>query len=271
MSDLFQLGTDPAWLVAILLFALDYALVARSLARRGSPVPWRARLAWIAGLVVLAAALLSRIEHLATTSMLSFHLLQNVMLADWAPPLLLLGLTAPMVAAVGARLPMHRIGRPGVALGAWLTAWYVIHLPPVYDAALHSQAALGVEHLVFLLTGLVFWWPDIVDGYLSARGRVVYLFVAMVAMMPLDIFIALYPHGLYSFYANTEKLGGISVLTDQRIAGAGALAAETLVLGTALGFAVAQLIRSERRQSANPTAVAGTPRVPPTAVSMPPQ
>jgi cytochrome c oxidase assembly factor CtaG len=203
--------------------------------------------------------------------MLSFHLLQNVMLADWAPPLLLLGLTAPMVAAVTARLPMDRIARPGVALGVWLVAWYAIHLPPVYDAALQSEAALGVEHLVFLVTGLLFWWPDIVDGYLSLRGRVIYLFIAMVAMMPLDIFIALYPRGLYSFYAHTEKLGGISVLADQRIAGAGALVAETLVLGTALGLAVARLVRAERRSSANATAVGGTSRVPPTAVSMPPR
>ena len=271
MSNLFQPGADPAWLVAIVVFALDYALVARTLGRRGSTVPRRAWVAWGAGLVVLAAALLSRIEHLATTSMLSFHLLQNVMLADWAPPLLLLGLTAPMIAAVTARLPMYRIGRPGIALGAWLIAWYAIHLPPVYDAALHSSAALGVEHLVFLLTGLLFWWPDIVDGYLSARGRVIYLFVAMVAMMPLDIFIALYPRGLYSFYAHTEKLGGISVLADQRIAGAGALAAETLVLGTALGFAVARMLRTERLGAGNATAVGGTHRVPPTAVSMPPQ
>jgi len=271
MSDLFQPGADPAWLIAIVLFAIDYALVARSLGRQGHPVPRRAWLAWAAGLVVLAAALLSRIEHLATTSMLSFHLLQNVMLADWAPPLLLLGLTGPMIAAIGHRLPMHRIGRPGIAISAWLAAWYVIHLPPVYDAALQSRALLGVEHLVFLLTGLLFWWPDIVDGYLSARGRVVYLFAAMVAMMPLDIFIALWPHGLYSFYANTEKLGGISVLTDQRIAGAGALVAETLVLGTALGFAVARMLRAERRSSGNATAVGGTSRVPPTAVSMPPR
>jgi cytochrome c oxidase assembly factor CtaG len=176
-----------------------------------------------------------------------------------------------MVAAVSDRLPMHRLGHPGVALGGWLMAWYVIHLPPVYDAALQSRAALGVEHLVFLVTGLLFWWPDIVDGYLSARGRVIYLFAAMVAMMPLDIFIALYPSGLYSFYAHTEKLGGISVLTDQRLAGAGALVAETLVLGTALGFAVARLVRAERGTAANATAVGGTSRVPPTAVSMPPQ
>jgi len=40
------------------------------------------------------------IEHLALTSMLSFHLLQNVLIADWAPPLLILGLLTPMVLAV---------------------------------------------------------------------------------------------------------------------------------------------------------------------------
>ena len=50
-------------------------------------------------MAVTVLALFSPIEHLALHSMLSFHLLQNVMLGDWAPPLFLLGLTTSMTHA----------------------------------------------------------------------------------------------------------------------------------------------------------------------------
>ena len=76
----------------------------------------------------------------------------------------------------------------------------------------------------------------------------IYLFVALAVMMPLDFFIALYPDTLYSFYEHTPKLGGISALTDQRIAGATAVLAETAVFAVALFVAAAALRASERRR-----------------------
>ena len=58
------------------------------------------------------------------------HLLQNVMIADWAPPLLILGLTPRMRRGDRpARGPGVR-GRDAarVALPVWLVGWYGIHL-----------------------------------------------------------------------------------------------------------------------------------------------
>jgi cytochrome c oxidase assembly factor CtaG len=129
----------------------------------------------------------------------------------------------------------------------WLVAWYAIHVPVVYDYALEHRWALGVEHLVFIVTGLAFWWAEIVPGYLSPSRRVLYLFIALVVMMPLDFFIALYPRPLYSFYEHTAKLGGASALTDQRIAGAVAVAAETAVFAVALFAAAVALRRGQSR------------------------
>jgi putative membrane protein len=179
------------------------------------------------------------------------------MIADWAPPLLLLGLTPAMIAAI-ERLPgLRRAVRPWLAFTVWVATWYVVHLPPIYDYALTHRAALGVEHIAFIVSGLVFWWPDLVDGYLSLRGRVVYLFLAMMAMMPLNIAIALAGHPLYGFYRDTPKLGNLSALADQRIAGATTLAMETVILGVAALAAAIQLVREERRRGVYLDAVAG--------------
>jgi putative membrane protein len=253
----WQPAFEPEWALAIAVFAIDYVVVVRSFERRGRAVPRIRRIPFAAGLLVLAVALLSPIEHLALTSMLSFHLLQNVMIADWAPPLLLLGLTPAMIAAV-ERLPgLRRAVRPWLAFTVWVATWYVVHMPPIYDYALTHRAALGVEHVAFIVSGLVFWWPDLVGGYLSLRGRVVYLFLAMMAMMPLNIAIALAGHPLYSFYRDTPKLGNLSALADQRIAGATTLALETVILGVAALAAAIQLVREERRRSVYLDAVAG--------------
>ncbi|MDX6495980.1 MAG: hypothetical protein QOE17_1966, partial [Gaiellales bacterium] len=96
--DAWRFVFDPEWIVALVLFAAGYWWAASLL----GAAPWR-RACFVAGLALVAAALLSPIEHVALLSMLSFHLLQNVMLADWAPPLLVLGLSPAMAAAAERR------------------------------------------------------------------------------------------------------------------------------------------------------------------------
>ena len=219
MLNPWQPVLDLEWAVALVLVALDYGLVYVLLRRRGEPVSRLRALAFAAGLLVIALALFSPIEHLALASMLSFHLLQNVMLGDWAPPLLLLGLSAPMIRVVASRRWVARLVSPRCAMGVWLATWYVTHIPAVYDYSLRNTAALGVEHLAFLLSGLIFWWPEVVPGGLSAIGKVGYLGIAFLAISPLDLGIYLSPHPLYHFYLHTPKLGGISAIADQRIAG----------------------------------------------------
>jgi cytochrome c oxidase assembly factor CtaG len=227
----WQLVLDPEWAVALVVIALDYWLVCVVLRRRAEPVSRLRMLSFASGLLVIALALFSPIEHLALTSMLTFHLLQNVMLGDWAPPLLVLGLSAPMIGQVASRRWAARLVSPRWALGFWLATWYVTHIPVVYDYSLRNTAALGVEHLAFLLSGLAFWWPELVPGALSAIGKVAYLAIAFVAISPLDLATYLSLHPLYRFYLHTPKLGGISAIADQQIAGvAMAIEANTLLV-----------------------------------------
>src|SRR5437867_4034672 len=81
--------------------------------------------AFAAGLTLIGLALLSPLEHIALTSLVSFHLVQNVILADWAPPLLVLGLTPAMMAVAERRAWLRGLTAPPVALAVWLASWYV--------------------------------------------------------------------------------------------------------------------------------------------------
>jgi putative membrane protein len=231
MPHPWQLVFDPEWTLGLTVIGLDYAIVVRAFGRRGDRVSLRRRLAFAGGLTIMALALFSPVEHLALTSMLSFHLLQNVMLGDWAPPLLLLGLTPLMTRMLGDRRWVQACTRPSVALTVWLLTWYVTHIPVFYDYALTHRWALGVEHLAFLVSGLMFWWPEIVPGCLNALEKIFYLMIALLAISPLDLFVYLANHPLYSFYEHTPKLFSVSALADQEIAGAAmAMEANTVLL-----------------------------------------
>ncbi len=236
---------DPEWLAAVGLAAADYALAARVLGRRGAPVsPLRAA-AFAGGLAIVAAALFSPIEHLAITSMLSFHLLQNVMLADWAPPLLVLGLTPAMVAAAERRGWVRAATAPTVALAWWLAVWYAVHVPAFYGYALEHRWALGIEHLAFLTAGLVFWWPVLAHGRMAPGPKLAYLLLAFFLAAPLSALLALVQSPVYDFYVGTPKLWGLSPLEDQQI-GSITMAVEQAVILFAASFVVfARLLDEE--------------------------
>src|SRR4029079_5244585 len=105
----------------------------------------------------VAVPLNSALETIAIHYLLLIHLLQNVMIADWAPPLLVLGLTPAMRAAV-ARRGGHKLAaltRPRFVLPFWLGVWYGVPLPGFYDYALRHPWLLNVEHALLLGAGLL--------------------------------------------------------------------------------------------------------------------
>ena len=131
----WQFVFDPEWVVAVVIVAVDYLVVVFVAGRTGRVVPLWRRAAFTAGLALISIGLLSPIEHLALTSMLTFHLFQNVVIGDWAPPLLLLGLTPWMISSLTRIDWLRTFMRPKVALLLWLGVWYVIHIPAIYDYA----------------------------------------------------------------------------------------------------------------------------------------
>jgi cytochrome c oxidase assembly factor CtaG len=248
----WQFVFDPEWAVAIVIVAVDYGVVVWVARRTGRVVPLWRQAAFTAGLAAIAIGLLSPIEHLALTSMLTFHLLQNVIIGDWAPPLLLLGLTPWMISSLAKVEWLRTFMRPKVALGLWLGVWYVIHIPALYDYALTNRGVLGVEHLALIFAGLAFWWPEIVPGQLSADHKVWYLVIAFIAIAPLDTVIWFANHPLYGFYEHTPKLGDISALADQQIGGVTMALESDFVLLLAAAIAAVKLVGAEPPAQVSP-------------------
>src|SRR5919106_3581715 len=116
--------------LVLAVYVVPYALRARTLARRGRPVPgWRL---WCfgAGLAVLALAVSPPVLDLAGSE-LSAHMAEHLLIADVASLLLVLGLTGPLLAPL-LRVPafdrLRALGHPVVAFALWAANLYLWHL-----------------------------------------------------------------------------------------------------------------------------------------------
>ena len=83
----------------------------RILARRGYRVPPLQQAAWFGGLTLMAVALLSPLDSLGETDLLSAHMAQHLLIADLSAPLLVIGLRSPMYAFILPRSLFSALAR----------------------------------------------------------------------------------------------------------------------------------------------------------------
>jgi cytochrome c oxidase assembly factor CtaG len=244
MASPWSFTFEPVFLALAAL-----AVVAYVRAWRRAPGPaWRA---WCfgAGVAVVVGALNSPLGTIAIEYLVLFHLLQNVMISDWAPPLLLLGLTPAMREAIAARGGrwFASLTRPQVALPVWLVGWYVVHLGAVYDAAVRDPLLLAVEHAVLIAIGLLFWWPVLCDVPHAAATltRIGYVFAAFVLSAFLGLALTFAPP-VYDYYETLpERLWGITAEQDQNLGGILMSTEQALVFFAAIVWLLLRLFREE--------------------------
>jgi cytochrome c oxidase assembly factor CtaG len=231
----------------VVLAAVAVVLYVRAW-RRAPGKAWRA---WCfgGGVALVVVALNSPLGTIAIEYLVLFHLLQNVMISDWAPPLLLIGLTPAMRTAVAARggRVLETLTQPAVALPTWLVGWYVVHLSAVYDAAVRSPYLLALEHAFLIAIGLVFWWPVICDvpRAVATLTRLGYVFAAFVGSAFLGLALTFSPP-VYDYYeTRPERLWGITAEQDQNLGGILMSTEQALVFFAAIVWLLLRLLREE--------------------------
>lgn len=212
------------------------------------PPGWRA---WMLGLGVgsIVVALNSPLETIAVEYLVLFHLLQNVVISDWAPPLILLGLTPAMRAGLATRLGswFALVTRPLVALPIWLVGWYTIHLGPLYDAFLREPLLLNLEHAILIAIGLLFWWPVLCEAprAVPTLARIAYVFAAFVGSAFLGLALTFSPP-VYGYYEELPvRLWGISAEADQNLGGILMSTEQAVVFLAAIVWLLLRLFREE--------------------------
>ena len=232
---------EPWIIVSLLLLAVIYLGGWLQLHRR-LPRRFGARrlIAFQSGLLALFFALASPLHELGER-LLQFHMIQHLLLMMAVPPLLLLGapvlpllrgLPRPVLQHglkhVFASAPLQRLGHflthPIVCLLAFTVSNVVWHLPALYELALGSEFWHDSQHLCFLGTGLLFWWPVVQPWPSRLRwprwAMIPYLLFADIQNTALSAFLIFSERVLYPTYATVPRLWDISALDDQAAAGA---------------------------------------------------
>jgi cytochrome c oxidase assembly factor CtaG len=217
---------EPLQLAPLVLVGVLYARRARTLARRGTPVPaWR-RASFALGLAIAFAALASPLHALGEQRLFSAHMLQHVLLGDLAALALVAGLTGPLlrpVLAVKTIARLRVLAHPAVALPLWAVNLYAWHLPHLYEGALRWPAVHALEHVLFFGLGALMWAPvvEVLPGpaWFGTGAKAVYMIVVRMLETVLGNLIFWAGSPFYDRYADAPRTWGLSPAADQGIAG----------------------------------------------------
>jgi putative membrane protein len=184
-------------------------------------------ISFAAGLLVLAGALNGPLHDLSDHYLFSAHMVQHLLLTLVAPPLLLAGLTPGMLAPVlrwerltRALLRLTRAPVTFVVFNATLLLW---HVPGLYNAALEYHPLHVVEHLTFIATAVLLWWPVLSPEPRLPRAhyaaQLLYLFLLGLPMTVVAALITMAEVPLFPLYVAAPRVWAISPLEDQRLGG----------------------------------------------------
>jgi putative membrane protein len=233
-----------AWaeVAAVVLLAAAYIVASR----RHRASPWR-QAAFGAALALLLVGSVTPLATLALHYLLGAHLVQNVLLAEWAPALAVGGLGAGMAGALARYGPVRWLTHPLVALPLWVASYDVWHIPALYEAALRSEILLHAEHATYFLTGALLWWPLLHDSprRLAPGVKAAYVFGAFLLASPVGLLLALLPRPIYDYYAEAPRVWGISPLTDQQMAGVLMAVSEAVVFFAVFAYFFLRFLAEE--------------------------
>jgi cytochrome c oxidase assembly factor CtaG len=196
---------------------------------------WRLA-SFLLGLAIIWLAIASPLDGFAD-ALLSAHMVEHLLLMSFAPPLLLLSYpVVPLLRGLPRVVTVHLIGpliritmlrKLGHLLIIPLVAWLAMnltflgwHVPAAYDFALEHERWHEFEHLCFLGTSILFWWPIVhpwpTREIYAQWLLLLYLVMADIVNTVLSAFLAFCDRPVYGYYLKEQNAFHISPLSDQR-------------------------------------------------------
>jgi cytochrome c oxidase assembly factor CtaG len=239
----------PAVLVGVGFTAVLFVRGFVRLRRRGrhDHAPWSRAVLFALALAGGTLPLVSPLDEIGDSYLLSGHVLQHVLIGDVAPALALVALRGPLLFFVlpssvlrcVARLAWLRqalafLLRARTSLAAWMLVIAAWHVPAAYDYALRHPTVHELEHVSFIAAGLLVW-SQIVDPTRRNTLRPTQRVGCMVAMTSSALLlggILLVASPLFPAYAHeSTRLFGLSPSRDQHLAGLVMIGAQLAALG----------------------------------------
>jgi putative membrane protein len=218
----------------LMVLGLLYAWRVRTLALDGRPVPGWRQACFYGGFVVIGVALTSLGK--ASQELLFVHMIEHLLLGDIAALLIVLGLTASVIAPIlriGFFNRLRVLANPLIAFPLWLIDFYAWHLPVFYQAALRHSGVHALEHAMFLGFGINMWMclfgPLPMPAWFGNLGKLVYIVAVRLAGSALGNIFLWSGTVFYPYYLQSDSLRHISPIADQNIAGAVMMIEESLL------------------------------------------
>lgn len=183
-------------------------------------------ISFLSGVLIMFLALVSPLDELGDTYLFSAHMVQHLCLTIIGPPLLLLGTPEWLVKPVLKNEIVFNIAKvltyPAVAFVLYNVDFWLWHAPPLYNATLENQNIHILEHLTFIIFGLLYWWPIFSPSKdlprLPLGGQILYLFLSGMPSVLLGAGLT-FTSPLYAPYIAAPRIWGISAATDQQLGG----------------------------------------------------
>ena len=208
----------------------------------GGRAPRRRVAAFGGALVLMFVALNGPLHNLSDGYLFSAHMAQHLALTLVFPPLLLYGTPGWVVRRLLRPPVVFRFAawatRPLPAALVFLAPITLWHFPLFYQAALRDHGLHIVQHLVFIATAVLMWWPVLSPvpqlPRIAYPAQMGYLFLLGIPMSVVGALITLSGSVLYPFYAVAPRVWNLSPLVDQQIGGLLMWVPGTLVLWVAM-------------------------------------
>jgi cytochrome c oxidase assembly factor CtaG len=190
-------------------------------------VPLARTLSFIIGVNLIFLTLFSPLDAIGDRYLFAAHMLQHLLLALFAPPLLIIGMPSWLLRPLLRHRTVLTLGKalthPAVAASLFTVNLWLWHAPPLFDATLVNLPLHEFCHLLYIGTGILFWWPifsPLHEGWrpLPLGGKLAYLFFSDMPMVLLGAGLTFSPP-FYTRYQYAPRLFGVSPAVDQQLGG----------------------------------------------------
>jgi putative membrane protein len=225
----FQPHPEVWLLVAFVFGAYIYAarVIGPVVVKAGPVITTKQRNAFIAAILMLWLASDWPVHDVAEEYLYSVHMFQHMALSYFMPPLVLLAIPKWLFESVfghgRARRVISFLAKPVIAGVAFNLIVMITHIPDVVNRSVSNAPMHYGLHVALVLTALLVWMPICGPDrqlHLQSGGKMIYLFLMSVVPTVPAGWLTFAEGVVYKHYDIAIRVWGVSVTTDQQVAGA---------------------------------------------------
>jgi putative membrane protein len=190
----------------------------------GEPIVSAGQRRWFAaGVGVLLVASMWPMHDISEQRLYAVHMVQHTLLAFVVPPMFLLATPRWLAElVVGRGTWLRHLCHPVVAGGTFSVVTIFLHWQWTVNTSVTNGAVHYGLHVLLVTVALLMWVPvcgPLHELRLSLPGQMIYLFIMSIIPTVPAAWLTLADGAVYEAYDHGPRLWGLSVTTDQQLAG----------------------------------------------------